>query len=93
VTVYIATGQLTTFPLHASDPNGQYTLTITELLSSSSSSITFQKNDPPIPPPPVSQIEIINQPAVEQFAKRVDVPLTIGYGFSFVFSVFFWENI
>ncbi len=75
VTLYTATGLTAKLPLAAGDPDGDYTVKATELLSNQTSTTTFTV--PRIVPAPPKPVRLVNPRGIGAFAKRRDLPLVI----------------
>jgi hypothetical protein len=76
-TVYGATGQVVRLPLNQRTERGDYTVTVTELLSGLSTTLTVKSPGTTAPPEPPRAVAIRDQATVTKFAARKHVALTI----------------
>lgn len=77
-TVYSATGQVVRLPLNQRFERGEFTVTVTELLTGLSTVKTVQSSPAEAKPVPPGAVAIRDQAAVSKFATRKHVALTIG---------------
>ncbi len=76
-TVYGATGQVVRLPLNQRNERGDFSLTVTELLTGLSTVETIQSPGVAPKPAPPELVTIRDRAVVEKFAFRKNVPLTI----------------